>query len=68
MKIYLFFLLISLFTIIAPKCVDSQNFCSKCNPRTDLCSICIGLDILTPDENGGCTGSKKCKAGKLYRM
>ena len=49
----------------SPLCIDSQNFCYKCNPLTNLCAKCK-LDILVPDNNGGCIGAKKCTLGKNY--
>ena len=65
-----FFILYFIFSIISQfllcqSCKDSQNFCNKCNPLTNLCIKCK-YDILTPNQNGGCTGLKKCTLGKNY--
>jgi len=65
-KIFHFFLLTTLPIIIYPKCIVSQNYCNKCNPLTDLCALCTKLDVLIPDEKGGCIGTKKCIVGKNY--
>ena len=40
----------------------NDNYCSKCNPLTNLCAKCE-FDILTPDEYGGCIGIQKCTLG-----
>ena len=58
--------LLILFKIIStnPKCIESKNNCRKCNPLTNICAICEIKDILLPDNNGGCIGSKKCIIGK----
>ena len=63
MKIIFYFLSISqIFSI----CIYNQNHCLKCNPLTNLCSLCENLDVLTPDKYGGCTGTKRCVLGKNY--
>ena len=49
-----------------PSCEIYINHCYKCNPKTNLCSKCEIPEILMPDENGGCIGSKKCILGKNY--
>ena len=66
-----YFLLVLLFILInqiisQPKCINSQNHCIKCNPITNLCSLCEKSEILTPDENGGCQGKNNCLVGKNY--
>ena len=66
MKTYSFFILFSILNIVFPKCMYNQNHCSKCNPLTDLCSLCTKPEILTPDDKGGCVGTKLCKPGKNY--
>ena len=48
------------------ECRESKNYCTKCNPLTNLCIICSKEDILIPNEKGGCKGSQKCFAGKNY--
>ena len=64
---YIFLLIHFLnFILISPNCVESQNFCKKCNPLTNLCIICSEEDILIPDEKGGCIGSQNCISGKNY--
>ena len=42
-----------------------EDYCIKYNPLNGLCAKC-NLDILTPDNLGGCTGIKKCIVGKNY--
>ena len=64
------FILYFIISIISQKCICqsckvSENFCNKCNPLTNLCRKCL-FDILTPDNNGGCTGIQKCTLGKNY--
>ena len=49
----------------SPNCKDSENFCNKCNPLTNLCIKCQ-YDFLIPDNNGGCVGKEKCSLGKNY--
>ena len=49
----------------SPICIDSENFCNKCNPLTNLCIKCQ-YDILIPDNNGGCIGNEKCSLEKNY--
>ena len=66
MKTKEFFLLISILKIVLQKCFHSQNHCDKCNPLTDLCILCTKLDVLIPDDKGGCIGTKKCNLGKNY--
>ena len=51
---------------ISQLCIESKNFCNKCNPLTDLCIICSEEDILVPDTSAGCVGSQKCISGKNY--
>ena len=50
----------------ASLCEESKNYCSKCNPLTNLCIICSKENVLRPDEQGGCVGSEKCVAGQNY--
>ena len=47
-------------------CIESKNYCSKCHPLLNQCLICEKEDILIPDLEGGCIGSKKCILGKNY--
>jgi hypothetical protein len=67
MNLFFFFSII-LFKIIfsEPICTESKNHCLKCNLLTNLCEICDKKDILIPDNNGGCIGSKKCMIGYNY--
>ena len=51
--------------ILLPSCKEGKNNCLKCNYLTKLCSLC-DKDIFSPDENGGCTSSKKCIIWKNY--
>ena len=66
-KSFFYFLLISLniISFSSPLCIEEENFCSKCNPVTKLCEKCK-MDILVPDNKGGCEGKKKCIMGKNY--
>ena len=66
-KSFFYFLLISLniISFSSPLCTEGENFCSKCNPVTKLCEKCK-MDILIPDNKGGCEGQKKCIIGKNY--
>ena len=65
MKFFFYFLLIKKI-LLEPLCIESKNHCSKCNLLTNLCAICEIKDILIPDNNGGCTGAKKCVIGQNY--
>ena len=59
----IFLLIIIIRKLIAsPTCKKNDNYCSKCNPLTNLCAKCE-FDILTPDEYGGCIGIQKCTLG-----
>ena len=49
----------------SPSCSLGKNFCSECHPITNLCTKCQ-YNILVPDEEGGCIGTKKCFFGKNY--
>ena len=67
MKIFLVILIILFNSFLSqPFCLNSKKHCSKSNPLTNLCAICQQEDILIPDEDGGCIGSKKCTPGKNY--
>ena len=68
MSFYFFFITFQIITIIysIPSCNDGANLCRFCNILTNICAKCEISDILIPDENGGCTGEKKCIAGKNY--
>ena len=50
---------------LLPSCKEGVNNCQSCHPLTKLCTKCT-LDIYSPDENGGCSPSGKCKIGKNY--
>ena len=58
-------ILIQAFIFVYPICTNYQNFCDKCNPITNLCMKCKS-EIFVPDENGGCTGAKKCSIERNY--
>ena len=67
MNLFFFFTIILFKNIFSePKCIESKNHCLKCNLLTNLCAICEKKDILMPDNNGGCIGSKKCIIGQNY--
>jgi len=63
-----FFLLLFLLNLMIafPKCVESENLCKKCNPLTSICLSCLASDVLIPNKEGGCDGSKKCIQKKNY--
>ena len=60
---FLFFFLKIIFS--EPICEERKNNCIKCNYLTKLCVQCE-KDVYSPDDNGGCVGSKKCIIGKNY--
>ena len=62
---YIFLFLFLSLKFIKPACVENQNFCSKCNPLTNLCIKC-SLNILSPNEDGGCSESKICTQGENH--
>ena len=64
-KILFLFLLNITPIILAPQCTENVNNCLKCHPLTNLCLKCE-YDVYSPDENGGCTGSKICTPGKNF--
>ena len=68
MKSFYLFLFIFLLNLIEifPKCVESENLCKKCHPLTNICISCLASDVLIPNKEGGCDGSKKCVAKKNY--
>lgn len=59
-KIYL--LLTLLFSFSSESCQPETNYCSKCNPLTDLCAVCK-FNTLKPDADGGCEPNKQCNPG-----
>ena len=59
-------LLISLgISLSSHSCEVGKDFCLDCHFITNLCTKCE-YNILVPDEQGGCKGSKKCSSGKNY--
>ena len=68
MAIYSIIILLNIINILIsnPFCLDNTNYCQNCNILTNLCFKCEIPEIFTPDENGGCVGSKKCYSGKNY--
>ena len=61
-----FLLFLTIYQLIfCSSCTEGKNFCERCNPLTKLCAKC-SYDVLTPDENGGCQGHKKCSDGSHY--
>ena len=65
-KIFSTFLLLSIIAITsAENCKANYNNCQKCDPFGKVCLQCTD-DIYIPDENGGCTPSRKCVMGKNY--
>ena len=52
--------------ITSPSCIEGEKDCIKCNPLTNLCSICLMRDMLVPDDEGGCKKSEKCHAFKNH--
>ena len=63
--IYLIFLLFLNPVLLAQSCKEGSNNCIRCDPITKLCTKCT-LDIYSPDEDGGCSASRKCYLGKNY--
>ena len=65
-KLFIFsiFLIIYNYSLSA-SCIKNENGCLKCDPLTNLCFRCEN-EILTPDDQGGCIGAKKCKLGFNY--
>ena len=64
--LYLYFFILINIISSSPICIESKNYCKKCNILTNICAICEIKDILIPDNNGGCIGSRKCLIGKNY--
>ena len=65
-KNYLYiFLFIIVIKELSPKCVENENFCTRCHPLTNLCLKCQN-EVLIPDEQGGCEGINKCFLGQNY--
>ena len=58
-------IIITKITLSLSSCSSGENYCSKCNPVTKLCSKCE-KDIYTPNNYGGCDIIKKCKLGYNY--
>lgn len=67
-RIYLYILIIIKNILSGPICQESKKYCKKCNPLTNICSVCELKDILVPDNNGGCKGTKRCIPGKNFCM
>ena len=65
MFFYFSFIILINIIISDPNCSEGINFCSKCNPITNLCVKCE-KDIFVPDSNGGCQNSQKCILGQNY--
>ena len=61
MKFFILLLFIKIY-LSDPSCIEGKNHCILCHPITNLCRKCE-QNIYTPDENGGCEYSKKCKVG-----
>ena len=47
------------------ECLETVNYCKKCDPLTNLCFKCE-FNNLIPDKKGGCKGIQKCKIGENY--
>ena len=68
MKRILFFflnILIAFNFTLSASCERLENGCLICDPLNNLCFRCEN-EFLTPDNQGGCTGAKKCKLGYNY--
>ena len=63
--IILFFLILIEQEISVPFCEEGKNNCTKCDYITQLCIKC-NKEVLSPDNNGGCEGAKKCVLGNNY--
>ena len=64
-KISIIFLLLSIKLSISNNCIENEKGCLKCNQETYLCDKCVN-NALTPDNDGGCIGIKKCTPGENY--
>ena len=62
-SIFILFMAYSIFSL--PICQVGINNCNKCDPLTQLCLRC-DKNIYSPDENGGCSPSRKCELGNNY--
>ena len=62
----IYILILIKYIISDPICKESEKYCKKCNPLTNICAICDKKDILIPDSNGGCVGAKNCMPGRNY--
>ena len=61
--IFILFIIYPIFSF--PSCQVGINNCSKCDPITQLCLRC-DKNIYFPNENGGCSPSRKCILGNNY--
>ena len=63
---YYIVLILFFYPIFAKQiCQVGIKNCSKCDPLTQLCLRC-NKDIYSPDEDGGCSPSRKCIIGNNY--
>ena len=62
MKYVLSILLILIINAYSQFCQKGVNYCSTCNPITNLCIKCE-KEIYIPNEEGGCSYSKRCILG-----
>jgi hypothetical protein len=51
--------------IFCQRCKENQNFCKRCDISNTICEKCESY-VFSPDENGGCIGSKRCYIGKNH--
>ena len=65
LKIINYFIKLILLKIIfsSPICKEGENYCSRCNPISNLCVKCK-YEIFSPDKNGGCEKAENCIIGK----
>ena len=65
MLVNLILLVIFKIIISIPNCIEGINFCSKCNPYTNICIKCVS-ELYIPDKKGGCVIPNKCIKNKHY--
>ena len=65
LKTQIILFLITIKLSVSYNCIEKENNCLLCNKETYLCDKCIN-DAFTPDNNGGCIGTKKCIIGENY--
>ena len=60
-----FFLFYQILKVLSQRCLPNENNCKLCDSFNKYCVEC-NIDILIPDDNGGCIGAKECYLGENY--